>query len=378
MSRILFWCQAFWPRVGGVEVVALAHVQALQEQGFRCAVVADPYPFNFAAMDTYGGIPIYRFPFQEVLAGRDLRQIGLVRERVAQLQWRFRPDLVHIYAASVSSLFLPRSPVATTPVVLTLHDTCPDDWLRADMVMGRLLRCADWVTACSPAVLHRAVAQVPEIADRASAITNALPLPDLLPAALPHNPARLLCLGRLVQDKGFDLALRAFALVHPRFPGVRLVIAGQGPERAALEGLAANLGIGAAVDFPGLISPSAVPALLNTASAVLVPSNWFEPFGLVALQAAQMGRPVVASRVGGLQDLVLDGQTGLLVEQGSVEALAAAIAILLADPHLASGLGHTAYHHARRVYSWERYVGDYLALYTKLLQATVGTGQGRS
>jgi glycogen(starch) synthase len=182
----------------------------------------------------------------------------------------------------------------------------------------------------------------------------------------------------LVQDKGFDLALRAFALVHPRFPGVRLVIAGQGPERAALEGLAANLGIGAAVDFPGLISPSAVPALLNTASAVLVPSNWFEPFGLVALQAAQMGRPVVASRVGGLQDLVLDGQTGLLVEQGSVEALAAAIAILLADPHLASGLGHTAYHHARRVYSWERYVGDYLALYTKLLQATVGTGQGRS
>jgi glycosyltransferase involved in cell wall biosynthesis len=79
-----------------------------------------------------------------------------------------------------------------------------------------------------------------------------------------------------------------------------------------------------------------------------------------------------------LQDLVLDGHTGLLVEQGSVEALAAAIATLLADPHLAARLGHTAYHHARRVYRWERYVGDYLALYTKLLQATPCAGQGRS
>ena len=373
MKRILFWCQAFWPKVGGVEVVALALVQALQEQGFTCAVVADRFPFDFAAVDAYAGIPVYRFPFREALASRDPRQIAWVREGVAHLERTFGPDLVHVYAANVSSLFLSRAVLGAKPVVLTLHDTCSDDWWREDAVMGSLLRRADWVAACSPAVLRRTAAQVPEIAERASAITNALPLPDLEPAALPRDPARLLCLGRLVPDKGFDLALRAFALILPSFPSVRMIIAGQGQERSALERLAAELGIAASVEFPGQIAPPQVPALLNTASAVLVPSNWFEPFGLVALQAAQMARPVVASRVGGLQDVVLDGQTGLLVEQGDVAALAAATARLLADTQLAAALGRAGYHHARRAFSWDRHVGAYVGLYDRLLRATACT-----
>ncbi len=92
----------------------------------------------------------------------------------------------------------------------------------------------------------------------------------------------------------------------------------------------------------------------------------FEPFGLVALQAAQMGRPVIASRVGGLPEVVVDGETGLLVDPENVPLLAQAIESLLAQPDRSVEMGAQARAHAERNFSWDRFVGHYEMLYKRL------------
>jgi len=126
-----------------------------------------------------------------------------------------------------------------------------------------------------------------------------------------------------------------------------------------------ELGLTDIVDFIGWVAPREVPALLNTATVVLMPSRQ-ESFGLVALEAALMARPVIATRVGGLPEVVVHEQTGLLVEQENSGALAEAIAYLLAHPHTAIHMGQAARLRAQQVFSWERHVTAYDVLYQQL------------
>ena len=142
-------------------------------------------------------------------------------------------------------------------------------------------------------------------------------------------------LGRLVPSKGCDVLLRAMA----KLPGRRLRILGDGPERKSLERLARSLGIESRTHFLGWNSPGRVEEELAKARVLAIPALWPEPFGLVALEAYATGCPVVASRIGGLLDTVIQGVTGRLVPPGDVPALAAAIGTMLDDPGLANRMG---------------------------------------
>jgi glycogen(starch) synthase len=175
----------------------------------------------------------------------------------------------------------------------------------------------------------------------------------------------------LVARKGFDLALSAFATIASRVPAVRMVVAGDGPARAPLEKQAAELGLRDSVDFVGWVAPENVPALINTATIVVMPSRW-EPFGLVALEAAQMARPIVATRVGGLTEVVEHGQTGLLVDNENPDALAKAMAELLEHPQVTTRMGETARSRAIERFSWSRCVDAYDSVYRKLMHAAAG------
>ncbi|MEO8084725.1 MAG: glycosyltransferase family 4 protein, partial [Ardenticatenales bacterium] len=140
--------------------------------------------------------------------------------------------------------------------------------------------------------------------------------------------------------------------------------------RAELERLAATLGVASAVEFVGRVAPQDVPALINTASLVVVPSRWDEPFGLVALEAALMERPVVATRVGGLVEAVEHGITGLVVDKEDPEALADAIVALLEDCPTADRMGRAGRTRARDRFGWSRCVDEYDRLYqqTQLME----------
>jgi len=157
------------------------------------------------------------------------------------------------------------------------------------------------------------------------------------PAALPAPPgtARLLAMGRLHANKGFDTLLRALALV----PGAHLSIAGEGPERGALEGLAASLGVAGRVAFLGWRGDAG--ALLAACDLFVLPSR-HEPLGNVVIEAFSAGAPTVATATPGPQELIADGETGLIVPVDDPGTMARAIRALLADPARAAALAEAA------------------------------------
>jgi glycosyltransferase involved in cell wall biosynthesis/phosphoheptose isomerase len=184
-----------------------------------------------------------------------------------------------------------------------------------------------------------------------AAAGEATALPGLPPASRP----RLVAVGRLVERKGFDLAVRALALL----PDVELVVVGgppaaalaDDPEARRLGALARDLGVADRFVLTGQRAHEAMPAIYRSADVVLaVP--WYEPFGITPLEAAACGRPLVGSAVGGLLDSVEDGVTGVLVPPRDVAALADAVRDLLDDPEGAARMGRRARARAVERFDW--------------------------
>lgn len=364
--RVLYWVEGFWPYIGGTEVWATKYLLALRDRGNEVMVVTRQDSADLRQEDQYRGILVYRFPVCSALMDGNIDQLIETRQQVARLKRTFAPDLIHQSSVGPSILFhLDTAHVHPAPHLITLHGGGTLVAGGPDSLVGRALRTADWVVGCSAAILHQGRQLVPEITPCSSIIYNGLEFPLFPPKPLPFDAPLLLCLGRLDQAKGFDLALNAFSSVVARFPQARLVMAGDGPERLELKRLTTKLGLSDVVDFAGWVAPDAVQALMNTATVVVMPSRR-EAFGLVALQAAQMARPVVATHVGGLPEVVVHQQTGLLVESGDSNALAEAIAFLLDHPETANQMGQAARRRAREVFSWTRCLDAYESLYRKL------------
>jgi glycosyltransferase involved in cell wall biosynthesis len=161
----------------------------------------------------------------------------------------------------------------------------------------------------------------------------------------------LLCVGRLIPVKGHLVLLRALAQARSRVPGLVLDVAGQGPLEPALKAYAAELGLGEAVRFLGFVSP--IQSAIEAASGVVVPSLG-EGFGMVALEAMERARPVVASDVGGLPEIVADGETGFVVPAGDAEALADAMVRLVSDLTRAAEMGEAGRRRALESFTPER------------------------
>jgi glycosyltransferase involved in cell wall biosynthesis len=165
-----------------------------------------------------------------------------------------------------------------------------------------------------------------------------------------HEP-RLLCIGRLIPIKGHLVLLRALAMARASVPETTLDVAGRGPLEPALKELARGLGLEGAVRFLGFVSP--VQDAIERAAIVVVPSLG-EGFGMVALEAMERGRPVIASAVGGLPEIVADGETGLVVPAGDADALAEAIAALAGDLERAAAMGRAGRERALAEFTPER------------------------
>lgn len=186
------------------------------------------------------------------------------------------------------------------------------------------------------------------------------------------GPPRLLSLGRLVLRKGVGNVVEALASL----PGVELVVAGgppadeldDDPEVGRLRALAEQLGVADRVHFLGSVSRAEVPGLIRASDAV-VTVPWYEPFGIVPLEAMACGRPVVGSAVGGLLDTVLPGVTGELVPPRDPGALAAALRDLLADPERRRAYGEAGRRRAVDRYDWRTVVARTEAVYTDLVAA---------
>lgn len=173
-------------------------------------------------------------------------------------------------------------------------------------------------------------------------------------------------LGRLRPEKGYDTALRAMVEVTKAEPRARLVIIGDGPERARLERLARRLGLGDRAAFAG--QRDDVPRLLVAADCMVVPSR-FEGFGLAAAEGMAAGLPVIASNVYALPELIEDGESGLLCPPDDPAALARAVLRVLRDRELARRLGDRARQRVRARFSLDAMLRAYETFYQGTLEA---------
>ena len=187
--------------------------------------------------------------------------------------------------------------------------------------------------------------RMPELAGRCSVIYNALPEPAT-PRSFADEPPTLLCVGRVTEQKGFDTAIAAMPAVRKTFPDARLVIAGDGDASDSLRELARRLNVADRVRMLGWTPPEDVPALIASATLVLVPSRW-EPFGLVALQAGQMGRVCLAARVDGLPEVVQHDRTGIVLPPDQPMLWAEAICTMLGDRCRMAAMGREAMQYVR-------------------------------
>jgi len=290
------------------------------------------------------------------------------RHRVVAFNFHY-PDLGAFSIALLRFLGLYRG-----AFILSFHGTD----LRTVRGAGRIeralwrymLHCATAIAACSRAFAEEVRDFAGTMANRVQTICNGLDVDHLmntadhtigLPADL-RDRRFVLSVATFDHKKGLDVLLRAFVRVQRGDPGLALVLVGSaGPAEPDLRALAAELGIARDVFFFRNVPHPQVGAFLDHATAFCLPSR-HESFGIAILEAGAHRLPVVASRVGGIPEIIADGESGLLVEPEDAEALAAALGRVLRDSTLAGALGKRLYARVRSDFSWRRAYKQYRAL----------------
>ena len=290
----------------------------------------EPGAWEFASELRSRGVPLDAIPL-----AADVDPIAFLR--VVGYIARIRPAAVHTHLVHADVYGQLAGLVAGVPVRFsTKHGF-------NEFREGRLFALGDRVVASLADVhiaisrgLARYLAETEGFDERSFQIVHYGIEPGPEPPPLPEGPPRFICIGRLIPIKGHIVLLRALAEARREVPEMTLDIAGRGPLEPALKALARELGLAGAVRFRGYVSP--IRTAIEESTAVVVPSLG-EGFGLVALEAMERGRPVVAAKIGGLGELVNDGETGLLVPSAEVAPLAEALVALARDPALAARMG---------------------------------------
>lgn len=289
-----------------------------------------------------------------------------------EARWQEEPfDVVHAHFWMSGLASVEAAKASGVPVLQTFHalgtvkrrhqgprDTSPGTRIALER---RLCRSVDRVIAtCSDEVAELGAMGLPPW--RASVIPCGVDTDVFRPVRVPRGrggdaPHRLLVIGRLVERKGVGNVIEALAAL----PGVELMVAGgpaaefldTDPEVARLRALAERHGVADRVRFLGSVSRPDVPALMASAD-VVVAVPWYEPFGIVPVEAMACGRPVVGSAVGGLLDTVVPGVTGELVPPRRPDVLAPVLADLLADPERRTAYGRAGRARAVETYQWRQ------------------------
>ena len=176
----------------------------------------------------------------------------------------------------------------------------------------------------------------------------------------------VLFVGRLVPQKGVEYLIRAVPRISGRFPQAKFVIVGEGWMRSHLEWLADKSGQRRRINFTGFISDQDLVALTKSADVLVVPSV-YEPFGIVALEGMAAGVPVVASRVGGLAEILEHDKTGVFVYSRNPYSIAWGVERVLSDPGYKDWLVKNAHETVRKRFSWEAIARQTVDVYKKVL-----------
>lgn len=395
--RILL-ANKFFFRNGGSEVVMFQERDFLQRTGHEVVDFSMQDPRNlqspnascFVSPQDYRGGGI----LQKLKSAAAFVNSGEAVRKIGELIDSVRPDLVHchnIYHQLTPSI-IGAAKARGVPVVLTLHDykpVCPaytrlhdnkpcSDCLDGDFSNVLRHRCADGSLGKSALLYAEALTQRRlgnyEKVDRyiapsrfmAESIAHRIPAERVallyngvdLPQACDADEGYILYLGRLSREKGIETLLQAHAASRSHWP---LKVVGTGPLHDDMVRRFPQ------AQFVGHLSGEALWQAVANAAVVVVPSEWYENCPMSVLEAMAYGRPVVGSRMGGIPELVADGETGLLFDAGDAESLASALSRLMDDPGLRRAMGKQARARAEEHFSLDAHNRGLLGIYESVL-----------
>ena len=374
--NIALFASAFHPHVGGVEELVRQLAHAYGRKGHTAIVITIRWPQDLPEFEEYEGIPVYRFAMRT--PGGSLRERAKYQlthasnvRRMLDVLRRHRIDLLHVQCVSANGYYaqVARRALHLPLIVTTQGERTMDagQIYQRSAFMNRMLCAllaeADHITACSRHTLDDLEGWYGQpFGPRAQVVYNGIDLSSFAaPVPYSHPRPYLLGIGRHVPQKGFDVLLQAFAQADQTSHD--LLLAGDGPERPTLEGLAADLGLGDRMRFVGRADRPMAVSLFAGCSFFVLPSRQ-EPQGIVNLEAMAAGKAVLASRVGGVPEIVQDDETGLLVPAEDVPALAQAIARLADDASLRQRLGAAGRERAQ-AFDWDAIAEQYLGIYQR-------------
>jgi glycosyltransferase involved in cell wall biosynthesis len=351
----------------------------LPEEGIRLSLAAPQE--DLAAWERLGDLPRYAVPISDrPHPRRDLEAIRALRSLLAET----RPNVIHAhgYRAGWIAALAARWTQGTFPspaavsvheaLLVTAHNLFPTrPSLPAALALQQVSRrAARWIAITEAVRESLERARIP--GSRIAVIPNGIDADALKPTprgtvraahGVPAEAPMVAVVARLEPAKGVEDAVRAFAMLRRAHPLARMVVAGEGPDRAALEELSHSLSLRESVRFLGWRDDAA--DVLAASDACLIPSR-SEGQSLVALEAMALGVPVVASSVGGLPEMIRHEATGLLAPPGNPPAMARQLSRLFRDPLLGAHLTREAHREVREAWSEDRMIRQTADLYRSL------------
>lgn len=378
----------FPPRVvGGIARHCEGLAKALVQQNHEVHLFTLDFPGtpNYEEMD---GVKVYRAS-TELGHPNFLTWVLLfnhfLTKRMADVSQSVDFDVIHVHDWLAAFSGISFKHYVKKPMVLTVHSTevgraqglhSPDSFSINGIEWWATYE-ADRVIVCSQSMKNEICGHFNLPLDKVEVIPNAID-PTKYQTSVDRGSVRqrygvgygeklILCVGRLVPQKGIEYFIRAIPSIAKRYPEAKFIIVGEGWSRDILEAEAHASGHGKKIRFTGFASDKEVIDLMTSADVLVVPSV-YEPFGIVALEGMATGVPVVASQVGGLSEVIEHDRTGLLVYPRSPESIAWGIDRIVSDSDHAKWLTENAKDILHKDYSWEAVAMKTVEVYRKVVE----------
>ena len=366
--KVLHLLSGFYPTRGGIETLVDSLAQELKGQHSIDSIFVAPRYWNSRPdVLNHAGITVYSLDVK--VSGkssadrrlRDARQAMILTKQLDEIWEQEQPDVIHVHG--VFDLFLLGNRLAQKydiPVLNHLHgeltSTLSPDYIDT-------LRNADLVVAVSNPVAQ----SFHQLQPKATAVVIANGLADLAPRPRIIEIKRVVLVGRLEKQKGFDVAFEALARLVSKGHRLEIHIVGIGNHQY-LQREAIRLGIDNLVIFHGRCNRDQTLNVMRKSDLVLVPSTSIEGFSLVAAEASLMGIPVIASNVGGLAKTIKHEFSGLIVDPSDAEGLASSIKRYISDIDLANLHGQNGRAYVLEEFSLGRYASEMYSTYLSLVK----------
>ena len=371
MRRVLFICSLYHPHVGGIETMVTELSQFYRENGVESVVLTKKWPTTLTKEDYYKDTKIYR-----VVNARTETEFNNIIEWAKNNENKIKADIIHVIGVRrplpLIGLLLSRhwnvpliSSIAGSEIPNTGDSETETVWNESKEIMRPVLESSSIVTCVSKALENDLRGIVPNL-NYVRTVYAGIDTEFINSVSCTETEKNyIISLRRLTLSKGVDILIRAFKDIANKYPQIRLLIAGEGPEEENLKTLARNLNLDDKIKFIGTVSLTRAISLLKGAICTVVPSI-SEGGSLVNIEAQAASCPVVASRVGGIPEYVQDGVSGLLFESRNLKDLADKVKIIISNAPLRNKLIHGGIEHARK-FSWDMLGPQYLALYNEMI-----------